>query len=93
MKQSDVVLFMKGDRDTPRWVVSKLDTVKFSNVIELTLDVSFSTTRRCGFSQKIVGILNSEEIEYTTFDILGDEGVRQSKSIPSLVEISHSSQN
>ncbi|GAA5896042.1 PICOT family protein [Sporobolomyces salmoneus] len=49
MKQSDVVLFMKGDRDTPR----------------------------CGFSQKIVGILNSEEIEYTTFDILGDEGVRQ----------------
>ncbi|GAA5884738.1 hypothetical protein JCM16303_005253 [Sporobolomyces ruberrimus] len=49
MKQSDVVLFMKGDRNTPR----------------------------CGFSQKIVGILNSEEIEYTTFDILGDEGVRQ----------------
>ncbi|GAA5867987.1 hypothetical protein JCM1840_003642 [Sporobolomyces johnsonii] len=49
MKQSDVVLFMKGDRDTPR----------------------------CGFSQKIVGILNSEGIEYTTYDILGDEGVRQ----------------
>ncbi|GAA6015628.1 hypothetical protein JCM11491_007178 [Sporobolomyces phaffii] len=49
MQQSDVVLFMKGDRNTPR----------------------------CGFSQKIVGILNSEEIEYTTFDILGDEGVRQ----------------
>ncbi|GAA6017691.1 hypothetical protein JCM8202_000381 [Rhodotorula sphaerocarpa] len=49
MKQSDVVLFMKGDRDTPR----------------------------CGFSQKIVGILESEHIEYTTFDILQDEGVRQ----------------
>ncbi|GAA6059959.1 hypothetical protein JCM10212_001308 [Sporobolomyces blumeae] len=49
MKQSDVVLFMKGDRNTPR----------------------------CGFSQKIVGILNAEGIEYTTFDILGDEGVRQ----------------
>jgi len=49
MKQSDVVLFMKGDRDTPR----------------------------CGFSQKIVGILESEGIDYTTFDILQDEGVRQ----------------
>ncbi|GAA5973434.1 hypothetical protein JCM21900_006341 [Sporobolomyces salmonicolor] len=49
MRQSDVVLFMKGDRDTPR----------------------------CGFSQKIVGILNSEGIEYTTYDILADEGVRQ----------------
>ncbi|GAA5920294.1 hypothetical protein JCM1841_003030 [Sporobolomyces salmonicolor] len=49
MRQSDVVLFMKGDRDTPR----------------------------CGFSQKIVGILNSEGIDYTTYDILADEGVRQ----------------
>ncbi|GAA5966131.1 hypothetical protein JCM8115_003032 [Rhodotorula mucilaginosa] len=49
MKQSDVVLFMKGDRETPR----------------------------CGFSQKIVGILESEGIDYTTFDILQDEGVRQ----------------
>ncbi|BGP56344.1 glutaredoxin [Rhodotorula sphaerocarpa] len=33
--------------------------------------------KRCGFSQKIVGILESEHIEYTTFDILQDEGVRQ----------------
>ncbi|GAA5987238.1 hypothetical protein JCM10908_001872 [Rhodotorula pacifica] len=49
MKQADVVLFMKGDRDTPR----------------------------CGFSQKIVGILESESIDYETFDILQDEGVRQ----------------
>ncbi|GAA5889580.1 hypothetical protein JCM6882_007075 [Rhodosporidiobolus microsporus] len=49
MKQSDVVLFMKGDRNTPR----------------------------CGFSQKIVGILNEQSVDYTTFDILADEGVRQ----------------
>ncbi|GAA5875327.1 hypothetical protein JCM8547_003205 [Rhodosporidiobolus lusitaniae] len=49
MKQSDVVLFMKGDRETPR----------------------------CGFSQKIVGILGEQGIDYTTFDILSDEGVRQ----------------
>ncbi|ORY84670.1 putative thioredoxin [Leucosporidium creatinivorum] len=49
MKQSSVVLFMKGDRDTPR----------------------------CGFSQKIIGILNDQGVEYTTFDILGDESVRQ----------------
>lgn len=32
---------------------------------------------RCGFSQKIVGILNDQGISYETFDILGDEGVRQ----------------
>ncbi|BGP17558.1 hypothetical protein JCM10213_004099 [Rhodosporidiobolus nylandii] len=49
MKQSDVVLFMKGDRDIPR----------------------------CGFSQKIVGILNNNNIDYTTYDILADEGARQ----------------
>ena len=49
MTQSPVVLFMKGDRQTPR----------------------------CGFSQKIVGILKEENIEFTTFDILGDESVRQ----------------
>ncbi|GAA6028800.1 hypothetical protein JCM8097_007402 [Rhodosporidiobolus ruineniae] len=49
MKQSDVVLFMKGDRNTPR----------------------------CGFSQKIIGILNAENVDYTTYDILSDEGARQ----------------
>ncbi|GAA5827376.1 hypothetical protein JCM11251_003786 [Rhodosporidiobolus azoricus] len=49
MTQSDVVLFMKGDRNTPR----------------------------CGFSQKMIGILNEHVPEYTTFDILSDEGVRQ----------------
>ncbi|GAA5908113.1 hypothetical protein JCM8208_003693 [Rhodotorula glutinis] len=49
MNQSDVVLFMKGDRNTPR----------------------------CGFSQKIVGILEGHKVDYTTFDILNDEGVRQ----------------
>lgn len=36
--------------------------------------------RRCGFSQKIVGILETNNIAYTTFDILNDEGVRQSAS-------------
>lgn len=52
MKADNVVLFMKGDRDTPR----------------------------CGFSQKIIGILNDQGIEYSTFDILDDDSVRQSKS-------------
>ncbi|SDA03058.1 BZ3501_MvSof-1269-A2-R1_Chr11g02858 [Microbotryum saponariae] len=49
MKQSDVVLFMKGDRKTPR----------------------------CGFSSKIVNILNEQDVEFTTFDILSDDAVRQ----------------
>lgn len=34
---------------------------------------------RCGFSQKIIGILEDQKVEYTTFDILGDESVRQSE--------------
>ena len=50
MKADKVVLFMKGDRDTPR----------------------------CGFSQKFIAILEKEGYEYSTFDILGDESVRQS---------------
>ncbi|KAM0746703.1 putative thioredoxin [Meredithblackwellia eburnea MCA 4105] len=49
MGKSDVVLFMKGDREVPR----------------------------CGFSQKIVKLLQDEQVEFTTFDILGDDGVRQ----------------
>lgn len=52
MTKSDIVLFMKGDRNTPR----------------------------CGFSQKIVGILEGQGVEYTTFDILSDDSVRQSES-------------
>ena len=55
MKADKVVLFMKGDRDTPR----------------------------CGFSQKIIGILEKEGYEYSTFDILSDESVRQSTFLPS----------
>lgn len=44
-----VMLFMKGNPETPR----------------------------CGFSRTIVGILNDEGVEYSTFDILEDEEVRQ----------------
>jgi glutaredoxin-related protein len=33
---------------------------------------------RCGFSQKIIGILEKEGLDYTTYDILTDDGVRQS---------------
>lgn len=35
---------------------------------------------RCGFSQKIIGILEKEGLDYTTYDILTDDGVRQSES-------------
>ena len=99
MKQSDVVLFMKGDRDTPRSVPP---TPPFRSLLsrmhllaaplparisrsfdspagsELTSRQNHTQPCRCGFSQKIVGILESEGIDYTTFDILQDEGVRQS---------------
>ncbi|KAF7286770.1 hypothetical protein GWI33_004392 [Rhynchophorus ferrugineus] len=46
---SKVMLFMKGDRTTPR----------------------------CGFSRKIIEILNDTGVTYETFDILQDEEVRQ----------------
>lgn len=49
MNQSKVVLFMKGDPNTPR----------------------------CGFSRQTVGILNEQGIEFSHFDILTDESVRQ----------------
>jgi hypothetical protein len=53
MKQSKVVLFMKGNPDAPR----------------------------CGFSRKIVGILRGQNVEFSHFDILTDENVRQGKSL------------
>lgn len=34
-------------------------------------------TPRCGFSRKIVTLLNDEGIKFTHFDILTDESVRQ----------------
>ncbi|EIM23943.1 putative thioredoxin [Wallemia mellicola CBS 633.66] len=49
MKQSDVVLFMKGDPDAPR----------------------------CGFSKQTVALLREQSIEFSHFDILQDESVRQ----------------
>ncbi|XP_066151040.1 glutaredoxin-3 [Euwallacea fornicatus] len=49
INQAQVMLFMKGDRQTPR----------------------------CGFSRKIVEILNETKVPYETFDILQDEDVRQ----------------
>lgn len=32
---------------------------------------------RCGFSRKIVGLLRDEKVDFTSFDILTDESVRQ----------------
>ncbi|EOR01169.1 hypothetical protein E3P92_01754 [Wallemia ichthyophaga] len=49
MNQSDVVLFMKGDPQTPR----------------------------CGFSKQTVALLREQGIQFTHFDILQDESVRQ----------------
>jgi glutaredoxin-related protein len=56
MTQQNIVLFMKGDRTTPR----------------------------CGFSRKIVDLLQSQNVaDFATFDILKDEGVRQGESYSS----------
>ena len=49
MNQSKVVVFMKGDPDSPR----------------------------CGFSRKTVEALRGQKVEFTSFDILTDESVRQ----------------
>lgn len=32
---------------------------------------------KCGFSKKIVALLDEDKVKYSTFDILGDEDVRQ----------------
>ena len=49
MKQSKIVLFMKGSPDAPR----------------------------CGFSRQTVALLRENNVEFTHFDILTDEKVRQ----------------
>lgn len=49
INRGKVMIFMKGDRATPR----------------------------CGFSRELVRILNETGVAYDTFDILGDEEVRQ----------------
>jgi glutaredoxin-related protein len=36
-------------------------------------------TPRCGFSQKIVRILNDQGVKFGSFDILQDQGVRTSE--------------
>ena len=37
---------------------------------------------RCGFSRKICALLRDNKIEFTHFDILTDETVRQGKLVP-----------
>jgi Grx4 family monothiol glutaredoxin len=37
-------------------------------------------TPRCGFSRRMVALLNDQNVLYTHFDILTDEDVRQGKS-------------
>lgn len=37
-------------------------------------------TPRCGFSRKISGLLQEQKVDFTHFDILTDEGVRQGMS-------------
>jgi len=32
---------------------------------------------RCGFSRKIVNLLNGQDVKFSSFDILSDESVRQ----------------
>lgn len=49
INRAKVMVFIKGDRNTPR----------------------------CGFSKQLIAILNETQIPYETFDILGDEDVRQ----------------
>lgn len=49
INRSKVMIFMKGDRNTPR----------------------------CGFSRKLIDIINAIGVQYETFDILSDEEVRQ----------------
>ena len=39
------------------------------------------TTPRCGFSKQTVALLNEQNIEFTHFDILTDESVRQGESL------------
>jgi len=40
---------------------------------------------RCGFSRKIVALLRDKKVEFTHFDILMDEDVRQGGSIVTLL--------
>ncbi len=49
INQAPVMLFMKGNPETPR----------------------------CGFSNRIVGLLNKHRIKFSSFDILSDEEVRE----------------
>lgn len=39
---------------------------------------------RCGFSSRVVAILDRLEIAFSTFDILSDQSVRQAAKVASL---------
>lgn len=45
------------------------------------------TTPRCGFSRKIVALLQEHKTDFTTFDILTDDSVRQGESLLKALEI------
>jgi hypothetical protein len=65
--------------ETPEMLEKRLRGLMNQSTVVLFMKGS-PDVPRCGFSRKICSLLRDNKIEFTHFDILTDESVRQGKS-------------
>ena len=66
--------------ETPEELEGRLRRLMTQSIVVLFMKGS-PNEPRCGFSRKICGLLHDNKIEFTHFDILTDESVRQGESV------------
>lgn len=66
--------------ETPEELEERLRRLMTQSVVVLFMKGS-PDEPRCGFSRKICGLLRDNKIEFSHFDILADESVRQGESV------------
>jgi Glutaredoxin len=68
--------------ETPEELESRLRVLMNKSTVVLFMKGS-PDVPRCGFSRKICALLNDNKIEFSHFDILTDESVRQGETVSS----------
>ncbi|KAF5346004.1 hypothetical protein D9758_013846 [Tetrapyrgos nigripes] len=70
------LLFLFSPQETPAELETRMRSLMNQSKVVLFMK-GVPDEPRCGFSRKIVGLLRDQEVEFSSFDILKDDGVRQ----------------
>ena len=73
---ADLTATVYDDAETPEQLENRLKGLMNKSKVVLFMKGT-PDAPRCGFSRKIAGLLRDAKVDFTTFDILTDESVRQ----------------